>query len=418
MSLHLPYGKGVFTVDTGGTPITTLHKETSVQETESEIIASALRSPMGTAPLRSLAEQKGAAKAVIVVSDITRRTGAQVFMPHLMRQLPDLEITVLFALGQHRAMRAEEIDEILGVQVRRRVRVLQHDAQSPEDLLAVGETTRGTPVIVNRVAMESDLLILTGAAAYHSFAGFGGGPKSVLPGICAAESIRANHQLVLNDPPGEGMNPQARAGIADGNPVHEDMLEACQLVQPDFLLNTICGPDGRLVGACAGDPLRAHQAVCRQVEQMYGVPLSRRSDLVLVSAGGFPRDISFYQATKALSHSERAVNDGGTIILVAECAEGIGPASHEFWFGALQDEREIDRELRRNFEIIGYMALEIAHLRNRRGLRLVTLTHLSHDQCVHVGMEKINGMGVQDLVSEAQEAIVMPSGSDTLPVIG
>ncbi len=418
MSLHLPYGKGVFTADTGGTSIRTLHKETSVQDTEDEIIASALRSPMGTAPLRSLAAQKGAAKAVIVVSDITRRTGAQVFMPHLLRQLPDLEITVLFALGQHRAMRAEEIDEILGVQARRRVCVLQHDAQSPEDLLAVGETTRGTPVIVNRAAMESDLLILTGAAAYHSFAGFGGGPKSVLPGISAAESIRANHQLVLNDPPGEGMNSQARAGIADGNPVHEDMLEACQLVQPDFLLNTICGPDGRLVGASAGDPLMAHQAVCRQVEQMYGVPLSRRSDLVLVSAGGFPRDISFYQATKALSHSERAVNDGGTIILVAECAEGIGPASHEFWFGALQDEREIDRELRRNFEIIGYMALEIAHLRNRRGLRLVTLTGLSHDQCVHVGMEKINGMGVQDLVSEAQEAIVMPSGSDTLPVVG
>ncbi len=417
MKVALPYGRREVILDTGVAEVRVLEPNPLPSRPEEEVLHEALASPLGTPRLASILSP--GESVVVVVSDVTRVAGTATFMPLLLRELEGCEVTVLFALGAHRKMTPDEQVRALGQEVFGRVRVVQHDAFDPAGLAYVGTTSRGTPVYVNRIALEADRLVLTGAAVYHDFAGFSGGRKSILPGIAGCETIQSNHRLLLTPEVGGGRLPTVASGTLEGNPVHEDMLEAALLVRPDFILNTVISPEERIVGACAGDLAEAHARACELAREVYGVPAGGRADVVVASCGGFPRDIDYYQATKAIDNASHAVRDGGAIVLVAECSEGVGPFSYKYWFDELATVADVDRALRENFEIMGYMALMVKELREKRGVDIIGVTELSAEDCAIVGMEKApDADSALRMAREraGDEVIVIPAGSYVVPL--
>ena len=203
--------------------------------------------------------------------------------------------------------------------------MVDHVCTDQENLAYVGTTSYGTPVWLDKRALACDKVILTGGVVYHFMAGFGGGRKSVLPGIAGRETIMKNHNLALNPGIGSGSNPHVRsANMCADNPVHADMMEAYSMVNPAFLLNVVVNDQQEIIAAFAGNWVTAHRAACGLVDRMYGVPVKEKTPLVIASAGGYPKDLNFYQTIKTLCNALEVSQEGGTIILVTKSEEGFG----------------------------------------------------------------------------------------------
>ena len=297
-------------------------------------------------------------KVVIIVSDITRYSGAPLFLPQLINRLnrtgiTDNGVAIVFSLGIHRPMSFEEQKQVVGEETAQRIRMENHDARNYHELLFLGKTTKNTSVMINRRVAEADKVILTGTIGYHYLAGFGGGRKSILPGVASFESCVAAHLLVL-DAEG-GRHPLARTGVLQGNPLHEDTMEAARLVPPKFLFNTILSPDHSILNVAVGNWEEAFFQGCDFVDRHFKVFLAERADLVVVSCGGYPNDINFIQAHKTFDYAFNALKPGGVMILVAACSEGIGNPDFLGWF-RVQDSMEMEAELRKNFQVNGQTA--------------------------------------------------------------
>jgi nickel-dependent lactate racemase len=274
----------------------------------------------------------------------------------------------------------------------------------------VGVTARGTPIEVCEPVVRADVRVALGAVEYHYFAGYSGGAKALVPGACSAATIRHNHAMMVD--------PQARAGILDGNPVREDIEEGAALVGIDFILNVIMD-EGQVVLAAAGHPVQAHRWACQAVDYLSAVPLARLADIVVVSAGGFPKDINLYQAQKALESAGAAVRAGGVIIWVAECREGLGNATFEQWMvGASAD--AIMQRIRQEFVIGGHKAAAIAAIQQRATIYLVS--SLPAALVRDCGMEPYTDVAAA--LASARSAcgpmahiVVMPEGASLAPQV-
>ncbi len=295
----------------------------------------------------------------IVVSDAFRHTGIDQILPTLIDLLNragirDEDILFTFASGTHRPPTEAEQARILGQAVydRFRGRAFLHDPHDEDNLLFMGYTSRGTPVKLNRRVQDCDHVIVTGAVVLHYFGGFGGGRKSILPGIASAETIARNHALNL-DPAQDRLNPAVRIGALDGNPVAEDMLEAAQLAKVDYVINTVLNREGRIAGIFAGDLDAAHRVAAQFAHRLFTVNLKRRADLVIASAGN-PKN--FIQSHKALFNAYQAVKPEGRIILLTPSPEGFGGDTFARWL-KLGDRAAIIAELRKRAEINGQTAL-------------------------------------------------------------
>ncbi|CAA7602158.1 Domain of unknown function DUF2088 [Acididesulfobacillus acetoxydans] len=372
--------------------------------------------PVDSKPFDELFERGD--KVTIVVSDITRQVLLSEYLPTLVDRLnrlgiPDGDILVLIATGTHRAQTVAEKEKILGPELFRRLAVVDHDCDRSEMVYA-GTTPRGTRVDVNRLAVERKV-ILTGAIVHHLMAGFGGGRKSIVPGVSSRRTIAENHLHAL-DPEAERSNPLIGVGALAGNPLHEDMVDCARLVKPAFLINSIVHTNGKLARLVAGDWLSAWEEGCRWADEKYGVPIERKADLVVASCGGYPKDISLYQGTKTLFNASLAVKEGGTVLMLAECREGAGADEFFGWSGPLKAGR-LDPELRKNFTIPGYIfyaAVEAA-----RKARVVLLSAIDPESVKPMGILGVNNL--EDALESAgigrkQETIVMPYGGATIPL--
>jgi nickel-dependent lactate racemase len=266
-------------------------------------------------------------------------------------------------------------------------------------------------VQVYRAAVEADWRIYVGNIEYHYFAGYTGGVKALLPGVCSLETIRANHSWMVHD--------SAAAGRIEGNPVREDLEEAAQFVGTAFLLDVVLDGQKRVAKAVAGDVTLAHREGCRTVDQLYRVPLERRADIVLASAGGWPKDVNLYQAHKALENAAFAVRDGGSIILVAECQEGLGHAVMEEWLTCGDSPDELLRRIRERFVLGGHKAAAMAKIRKR--VQQILLVSALEDETVRAmgwvpsrTAEQALGMALSAMGHDALLA-VMPHAGSTLP---
>ncbi len=299
-----------------------------------------LQMPIGSPPLREAA--RGARNVVICADDLTRQTPVHLIIPALLDELNasgirDEQVKVLIALGTHRPMTPREIDSHYGAEVTRHVRVVNHQWQSDDALVNLGTTPNGTPVSVNRLAMESDFLIGLGSIVPHHIPGYSAGAKIIQPGVCGAVTTGATHYLSTRAP-------RSYLGQVE-NPVRAELEAIAGQVGLKVILNTVLDPAGRLVQAFYGDFIRAHREGVRRAQQVYGVPVPGMADIVV--AGSHPCDIEFWQAHKSLYPSEISVKAGGSIIIVTPSPEGVSVMHNDLLeFAALPSER-IDTMIRR-----------------------------------------------------------------------
>ena len=378
-------------------------------------IERALREPIGSKRLSEIAQPKH--KVAIVVDDFTRNTPSHAMLPPVLAELnaagvKDENVTVIFGCGTHRAVKPEEAKRILGEEVLNRVKTISHNCKA-EDLVVVGKTQHGNKVYVNKVFAEADVKVLVGDVGFHYYAGYGGGRKSVLPAVSGQETIHHNHAMLLQS--------NARTGVLEGNPVHEDMTEAARLAKADFILNVVTNSKGEIVKAFAGDLEQAFLEATRLVDDMYRVTVDRRADIVVVSPGGYPADINLYQAYKALDNALEAVKRGGTIIMVAECPEGHGNQVFYDWMTRLEDLKKVEREVKRHFELGGHKAYYLLKALKNHPIILVS----SLPDYYANGVFKLKtARAVNDALREALKNAgsqarvwVMPQGNSTLPEI-
>lgn len=361
-------------------------------------------------------------RVVIIVSDITRYSGSHLFLPHLITRMnrngiPDNDIVIVFSLGIHRPMSFEEQKRVVGKEVAQRFHMENHDAKNHNQLVFSGKTTKNTPVIINRRVAEADKVILTGTIGYHYLAGFGGGRKSIMPGSASFESCVAAHLLVLRAE--GGRHTLARTGVLQGNPLHEDTMEAALLVPPKFLFNTILSPDYAILNLAVGHWEEAFYQGCDFVDQHFKVNLAEPADLVVVSCGGYPKDINFIQAHKTFNYALNALRPGGVMILIAACSEGIGNPDFLGWF-RYQDPVEMEAELRKNFQINGQTAY--ATLMKAKKATVLLLSELPDSVVRTMSLTPVHSVEealtkTYQLLGECPSTYVIPYGSIVLPWI-
>lgn len=294
----------------------------------------------------------------LVVSDITRAWMHQdqiveplVSFLHEACKVPYAHMVILIALGTHRPNTEEEMKQIVSPAVYENVQVINHNCDA-SDLVYVGTTSRGTRVEVNPLVVGRKV-ILIGGTVHHLMAGFGGGRKSVLPGVSSRRSIRENHERALS-PTEKKTDDKVGSGKLSLNPIHEDMDEAAALVAPVFGINLVVASSGKHSGLFCGNWRTAWEASCRYQKQCYEVPVDHLADVVIVSCGGYPKDINLYQAIKSPLNAINAMKPGGTLLFLAECRDGGGAKDYFDWIRPLKEGR-LDEALRADFTIGGYI---------------------------------------------------------------
>jgi nickel-dependent lactate racemase len=301
--------------------------------TEDEVILAALANPIDSPRLKEIV--KPGQTICIVVSDVTRAwQRMNVYLPHIVTELneagiKDKDIRFLSALGYHRKQTREEHEKQLGPALLERFGIIDHDCMDKDNLINLGKTSRGTPVTINKIAAEADHLVLTGCCTYHPWVGWGGGKKSILPGISSIESIQHNHLMILDEMGRQ--RPEVRSGNIQDNPIHLDMLEVAAMVKPSFMYNVIMGHDGKIAHAVCGDCVTAHDAGRRIVDDLYAVPIDELADITISSQGGYPKDIDVCQTGKGIYHTQEATTPGGAPLPKNGTSSSWEAASLRFW---------------------------------------------------------------------------------------
>ncbi len=413
-SQSLPFGGSVLRLPVAGEPIRP--PESATVADEAGAIQSALDHPIGCALLAGIV--KPGESVVIVVNDITRLARSDLFLPPLVNTLnaagvSDSDMDIVFALGTHRAQTEAERRAIVGEEIYRRIRAYDHDGGDDANLIEVGTTSFGNRVEINRRVLEADRIVLTGEIIFHQIAGYSGGRKSLVPGVAGNRTTAFNHRMVLD--------PRCRAGVLAGNPAHEDMLEGCRMIGPDFLVNWVLSPTGKLLHVTAGHFEQAHLEGCRAAERLLRTPIECPYDLVIASAGGAPLDIDLRQAHKGMENACAALRPGGSLYYYAECGDGLGSAMLAHYLKTYGSDDEMESALRRNFVVGGHKALWLARLGRRYDVHLVT--NLDPGLVERCGFQAVRPAAHEKRLSELlrekapARVAVMPHAGFTMPAL-
>lgn len=402
-------------------------KEVAVNDDMAKATLEAIRNPIGTKPLRDIV--KAGEKISIVISDITRLCGTDKFLPVIIQELNDCgisdqDITLVVATGTHRAHTPEENEIVVGKELATRLKIIQHNCLDEANMVEVGTTSFGNKIKLNRAVVEADRVIVTGAVTLHPMAGFGGGRKAIVPGVAARETVMGNHKHALAPEIGGGCNPMCDAGILKGNFFNEDMLEGCGLLNPDFLVNTVFTPDNDLYEVVAGHWYEAWKKGCDDLMAMAGSYIKEQADVVFVSAGGFPKDLSFYQGIKAKFNAIFALKKAGIMIAVLDCKEVSEPKAFMDQV-CRKDVLNFEMELRAEFDMAKFVAFKIRQLMDSVTVYLVTRPEnaeaiRSFGEIPCTSLEEAWELAQQQLQREGKEAYtigILSHGCNTLPII-
>lgn len=293
-------------------------------KTEVELIHEALENPIGSPRLRELA--KGKKKVLLVTSDHTRAVPSKLTLPILLAEIregnSDADITILIATGLHRATTEEEQRRMFGDSIVDNEKIAINNAFDPTQFVHVCTLPSGADFNVNKLAVECDLLVTEGFIEPHFFAGFSGGRKSILPGICSKETVNENHSYKAIS------SPYANTGVLEHNPIHEDMLCAAKAVNVQFIFNVALNGEKKVIAAWAGDLEQAHAKGVQFIRQWSQCP-GITGDIVVTSNGGYPLDQNLYQSPKAVATAEACAGEDGVIIMCCSCADGMGGTHFE-----------------------------------------------------------------------------------------
>lgn len=403
MLYHLPYGNTEIWIDIPPECRVNVIKPVNVRAVDDEIglIENALENPINSRRLSEIAEH--GKKAVIIVSDTTRPTPTAKLLPPLISELEAggvKDITIIFGLGIHRKQTEDEKKKILG-ELYNKIKSIEHDVN---DCVYLGTTERGTPVEIFRPVLEADIIVCTGIIEFHYYAGYSGGAKSILPAVSSKRSIDANHTLMLD--------PKSSAGRIDSE-VRQDIEEASEMSGIDFILNVVLNERREIVLAAAGDYIEAHRKGVEFLDRFSKITVEP-ADIIIVSPGGWPKDIDIFQSHKALEHAKNATKEGGSIILVAECREGYGNRVYEEWLKFGRD--EVIERFKSGFVMGGHKAALIAALSKKHDLYLVS--SLPDEAVRRANFIPATLKGALDMAlrkyGSGVKIIVMPYGVSTL----
>ena len=336
-----------------------------------DLIYRSLQHPIGSMSLREIASGKHS--AAILIPGKARLAGTRDYVPMLLSELnkagiSDRNVEIFLADGTHEQHLQMDIEHLLGKQVAARIRCLGHDCQEERDLIKVGTTSFGTPVLINRRVSEAEVKILTGRIVPHYFAGFSGGRKALIPGVAGFQTIVANHRLTLDER--LRIHPEVRACSLLANPVHLDMLEGARMVKPDFLLNTLLNTNDQMVDAVAGDFEAAHEEGCRRAEQMFRLTIDEPVDVVITSPGGYPYDSNFMQSLKAVFNIQEIVRPGGLILWIAECTSGIHQGFLKW--AAMRSDEQLEETVRAKYDLTAHNSVMLRNLVKKADVMLLS----------------------------------------------
>ena len=407
--IHLPYGHETLKIKVPKHKLVGCFEPHPVDYSQdpARTLRDALAHPVGTSALKETA--KSAISVVIVIDDASRPVPNPLLLNALMDELtaagikPE-KVTVLVATGLHRDMTAAEIEAALGPW-HGKIRCENHHANDPAGLVDLGNTSQGTAIQLNRTFMKADLKILATDVEYHQFCGFGGGAKSVYPGLADAEAIRSSHARM--DQPGAG------PGRLEGNPVRREIDEVGRMAGVDFLLAVVLDARHRLVEAYNGDMERAFRSACEAVDRIYKVQVPHRAELVIASAGGHPKDIDLYQSQKAIEEATRVVSLGGEVVVAAACAEGSGSTLFETWMEEAYHPDQIIERIQQSFVMGGHKAYQIA--REIKRARVHLYSQLPPGKVRAWFMNPIHHLSeIEQLIENAANVTVLPQATLTL----
>lgn len=339
--IKLPYGKGYLDVEIpddrlNAVLVPDIHNY-KPKSSQTELVKQALESPIAFPRLRELARNKN--KIVIIASDHTRPVPSKIIMPLILDEIrqgnPNADITILIATGFHRGTTTDELIAKFGQDIVANEKIYVHDSYDDNMMVNLGVLPSGGQLIINKMAVEADLLVSEGFIEPHFFAGFSGGRKSILPGIASKTTVMYNHnsEFIADE--------NARTGILEGNPIQEDMIYAAGTAGLSFIVNVVINSRKEVIYAVAGDFDLAHQQGCEFLSNKCKVS-SLPSDIVITTNGGYPLDQNIYQAVKGMTAAESVVNQDGVIIMIAESSDGHGG---EGFYRTFKDERSLEHIL-------------------------------------------------------------------------
>lgn len=415
MNADLGYGRGSLKFDFDEDRFSVLNAGADHESPLSDFeIGAAFDLPIASPPLDEIA---GADDSVlIVVSDATRATASSQVVNLLMRRLVQAGVSpsrtaVIFATGIHRPVTEKEKVELLTPFIVQRLRIIEHNAYDRANLTTLGKTERGLTVEVNRALKEFSRVIVTSGITFHYFAGFTGGRKSICPGLASAETIEATHMLALDFERG-GRKAGVATGLLDGNAVHEECERVASLIVPAFGINTIVNEDKRAVQMFCGDWRLAHRSACEYYLDQHSVTIPAKRDVVIASCGGFPHDINLIQAHKALDMAALACTEGGTIILLAECSDGLGRPDFLKWFDA-SDSRALEARLVNGYEVNGQTAWAL--LTKAERYRVCLVSELPSEDVKRMRMIPVRTISEALEIAGSGDGFVLPRGAAVLP---
>ncbi|MDR2068569.1 MAG: nickel-dependent lactate racemase [Spirochaetaceae bacterium] len=433
MKLSIPYLDKSFPLEIPNENLLAVAEPNDFRATGSpaEILGEALARPYGPADGPSCAAEKrrgqslteflrGGRRVLLIVNDATRPTPTEAILGSL---IPALEkggiktedITLLVATGAHRKPTEEEYHQILGgFYDRLRVRTIHHDARKDEDMADLGRTRNGTPILLNKILFEVDRIIATGSVEPHYFGGFTGGRKAFLPGIAAFRTIEANHKQALS--------PLSRSLALEGNPVHEDMMDALPLITaPIFSFMTVLNKKQQVAAATAGDLLASFYAAVEVARKIFCVSIPTKADIV-VSAAKFPMDIDLYQSQKAIDNGALALKDGGTLILISSCRDGIGDEAYARLMAQASSPEDALERIRAGYKLGYHKAAKMAAVAGRATIKAVA--ELSAERLKPLFIEKAPSpqealeralKTARDRGIPCPKVLILPDGCVTVP---
>ena len=412
MKLEFGYGSGVQTVEVPEKNLLAVLESNPKEHLRrgEEAVRYALANPIGAPLLRNIV--KAGQKIAIVTSDISRPLPSYDVLPAVLDELyaggaKAEDITVVLALGSHRRHTEEEKRKLVGERCWCEVKCMDSDV---DDCVHMGMTKAGTPVDITRVVAEADVRICLGNIEFHYFAGYSGGAKAIMPGCSTPAAIQQNHRMMVSA--------DACAGKLEGNPVRADIEEAGEICGIDYIVNAVLDEHKHIVYAVAGDVKQAHRVGCAYLDEMYRKKLPQRGDIVLVSQGGAPKDANLYQVQKALDNAKHAVRDGGTIILIGACVEGLGSKTFERWLTTAPTAHSMVEEIGRNFELGGHKAAAIGMVLDHAQIDLVSEMDAEFVRSIFLNPQP-TAQAAFDAAMEKYgtdaSVIAMPYGGATLP---
>lgn len=378
-----------------------------------EAVLDAINNPIGC---KRFKDNFNAGETVaFIVNDSSRVANSHQFLPVMFNELnsigiPDENMFVIFALGAHRPMSFEEMKHEVGDEVAARVKLHSGDCRDINQFTYFGTTSRGTEVRFHNLVANADRIVCTGSVLPHYLAGYGGGRKAMLPGVAYYETIRNNHSYIFSE--------NSRIGMLHGNPVYDDQIEAVEMCRPTFLLNVVLNEKKESLKIFAGDYIQAHIDACKFVDEVYVTDLKEKADIVVATAGGYPKDIDVYQLHKTMVNARSAVKDGGVCIIIGECRDGSGSKAYEKMMTECKTPENVEKEVRANFQIGGHKAYGVTSLMN--GVSFILVSSLD-DELAQL-LLFTPAKTVNDALNIAYERtredasiLLLPQGSFTVP---